>query len=285
IDRDTYEHRVLVWEVATETVVHELKLHTKRILAIAFSPDGRFLATAGLDRSVRIWEVATGKPVHTFVGHRGPVAALRYSPDGAVLASGGFDRTVLVWKAAARSQSSLPKGPLTEAEAANLWEELASATPSKAYRAIGRIAEADAPAMKTLRKRVRAVLVPSQNERIKELLVQLDDDDSRVRHRAMRELRKLRKIALPILIKTIKETTSAEVRYRLRRVLEGPEGEERFSPSDIRRMLRIVHAVGRVGGEDAEAILELIVRNLATAPRVVKEATETLQRLRQTRSR
>lgn len=283
IERDKYEHHVKVWEVATETIVHEFTLHAKRILAAAFSPDGRFLATAGLDRSVRLWELATGKPAHVFTGHRGPVAALEYSPDGSRLASGGFDRSVVVWNASARSKSSLPQGALTKADYDNLWEELASATPSKAYRAIGRVSEGKAPAMQALRKRVHGILVPSQNERIKELLVQLDDDDSRVRHRATRELRKLRKIALPILIKTIKETTSAEVRYRLRRILEGPEGEDRFSPSDIRRMLRILHAAERVGGEDAEAIVEMIAKNLANAPRVVKEATETLKRMRAAR--
>jgi len=260
IDRDKSEHHVLVWEVATRRIVHNLTLHTRTVLATAFSPDGRFFATAGIDRGVRIWELATGRLAHTFTGHRGPVAALEYSPDGRTLASGGFDRSVLLWDAA-RIRSAKLISHYDEKTLAKLWDDLAAASPAIGYRAIERIVAGGEPALRGIRDRVHGILVPSQNKRIQQLIAQLDDDDSLVRNRAMRELIKLRQIALPILLRTIKETRSAEVRHRLRRILGGSRKTERYSPSDELRMRRIIHAAERSGGKPAEELLELISRN------------------------
>jgi WD40 repeat protein len=265
VDRDKYEHHLLVWEVATRRIVHNLTLHTRRVLAMAFSPDGRFLATAGRDLNVRIWALATGKLVRTFAGHGKMVTALEFSPDGRTLASGGIDQTVLLWDAARTSQG-FPKIPgmsraLDEKTLAKLWDDLGAASPANGYRAIGRIVAGGEPALRSVRDRVHGILVPSQNKRVLQLIAQLDDDDSVVRNRAMRELIKLRQIALPILLRTIKKTRSAEVRLRLRRILGGSRKTERYSPSDELRMRRIIHAAERSGGKPAEELLELISRN------------------------
>lgn len=279
VGRDRYVHHVLVWEMATHGIVYDLALPAGRVLALAFSPDGRYLATGGVDRAVRIWELATGKRVHTFEGHRGPVAALQFSPDGNTLASGGFDRTVLVWNVAPRLKSFLPAGPLNETALAKLWDDLGSARPASAYRAIGLVVRAKGPAVKYLRDRVHAILVPQQDRRIRDLIGQLGDDDSLVRQRAMRELTKLRRIARPILLKTMRETRSAEVRYRLRRILLGHKNVSRFSPADVRRMLRIIHAVEDLPGKDAEEILQLIIRDFPDTD-VAAEAKKALSGLR-----
>jgi WD40 repeat protein len=66
-------------------------------LPLAFSPNGRTLATAGWDHTVRLWEVATGWERTRYAGHRGPVRALAFSPDGSVLFSGSADTTILAW--------------------------------------------------------------------------------------------------------------------------------------------------------------------------------------------
>jgi len=65
---------------------------------VAFSPDGRLLATAGgRDQTVRLWSVATGQSMHTLAGHTGMVRAVAFSPDGRLLASGSHDKTVRLW--------------------------------------------------------------------------------------------------------------------------------------------------------------------------------------------
>ncbi|MFJ7203936.1 helix-turn-helix domain-containing protein [Streptomyces sp. NPDC098789] len=66
----------------------------------AFSPDGRLLAAAEADGTVRIWDTARRRLLNTLAGHDGSVFAVVFSPDGRLIASAGADRTVRVWQAA-----------------------------------------------------------------------------------------------------------------------------------------------------------------------------------------
>jgi hypothetical protein len=68
-------------------------------MEVVYSPDGKRLATASNDGTLKIWEAATGQEVLTLRGHQRRVQAVAFSPDGDRLASGGEDRTVRVWDA------------------------------------------------------------------------------------------------------------------------------------------------------------------------------------------
>jgi WD40 repeat protein len=65
---------------------------------LAFSPDGRFLATGSQDNLVRLWDVATGKELRRFVGHDNWVQHVAFSPDGRTLASSSSDWSVRLWE-------------------------------------------------------------------------------------------------------------------------------------------------------------------------------------------
>ena len=71
--------------------------HTSEVYGVAFSPDGRLLATASLDKTARVWDPATGECLRTLVGHAGTVWAVAFSPDGRLLATASLDKTARVW--------------------------------------------------------------------------------------------------------------------------------------------------------------------------------------------
>jgi WD40 repeat protein/tRNA A-37 threonylcarbamoyl transferase component Bud32 len=76
-----------------------LEGHTDGVLAVAFSPGGRLLASASADGSIKVWDRHTARLLETLHGHRGHVTAVAWHPDGKSLASGGADATLRLWDA------------------------------------------------------------------------------------------------------------------------------------------------------------------------------------------
>jgi hypothetical protein len=74
------------------------------VWSVAFSPDGKALAMAIDDDSVKVWDTASAKVVATLHGHKGPVWSVAFSPDGATVATGSSDRTVRLWETSTWSQ-------------------------------------------------------------------------------------------------------------------------------------------------------------------------------------
>jgi WD40 repeat protein len=74
--------------------------HTGQVYGVAIRPDGKVLASAGNDRSLRLWELATGKSLQILTAHQDRVYCVAFSPDGRFLASGAGDGCIKIWDAA-----------------------------------------------------------------------------------------------------------------------------------------------------------------------------------------
>jgi WD40 repeat protein len=87
--------------------------HTSEVQALAFSPDGKRLATGGLDKTIKLWDPVTGKPVATLEGHTGGITFLAYAHDGRLLVSLSGDNTIRLWDTAGEKEPAsleLPAG-------------------------------------------------------------------------------------------------------------------------------------------------------------------------------
>jgi WD40 repeat protein len=71
---------------------------------VSFSADGKMLASASNDKTVKLWDVASGTEIKTLSGHQRSVRSVSFSPDGKTLASASGDKTVKLWDVASGTE-------------------------------------------------------------------------------------------------------------------------------------------------------------------------------------
>ena len=88
---------VVIWDVDAKKVLRTITGHADCIYAVAFSPDGKSIATSSYDKLIKLWDVNTGSEIRTLKDHIDAVFALAFTPDGKHIISGSADRSVKVW--------------------------------------------------------------------------------------------------------------------------------------------------------------------------------------------
>ncbi len=104
------QYQIDIRDTRTRRRSAQLTGHTGMVYSVSFSGDGRLLASASQDRTVRVWEVAASKCVAVLRGHTDKVYAAAFHPDGKRLASGGRDRAIWIWDLATRQDVARLEG-------------------------------------------------------------------------------------------------------------------------------------------------------------------------------
>lgn len=269
------------WEVATgkeraQRADRDLRSGSQ----IAFSPDSRLLALGDADGTLRLCLTATGQELRRVRGHRNGITCLAFAPDGKTLASGSWDTTALVWDIARlREQKAGPPAALGPKQLEALWADLAGDDAAKAYRAIHELAAAPRQSVPLLARRVQPCATVT-DERIAQLIAELDNERFEARESATTELAGLEKRAKPLLSKTLLGSPSPEVRRRIEALLTMLQGPVSFS--ETLRWMRTIEVLEHIATPEARQHLQQLASGASEArlTREAKAADDRLERRR-----
>jgi WD40 repeat protein len=89
--------RVILWDCESGCCTQVLRGHSDAVIALAFSPDGKTLASASSDRTVKLWDIVSPQPRASLAVGNTPVTSIAFSPDGRLIATGWADRLIRLW--------------------------------------------------------------------------------------------------------------------------------------------------------------------------------------------
>jgi RNA polymerase sigma factor (sigma-70 family) len=300
--------RVLLWDVATGRALHTLDGDLRAVVGMAFSPDGRLLATAGETGPALVWETATGKRVGALPAGLPIVAsAVAFLGDGRYLATAEPQGAIRLWEVASWTQLTEFKGhrdrptALTFAPTGRLlsgsrdttvlawdirppkvaasvsldraWNDLAAKEARESFKSEGRFLAAPAETVKLFAAKIEPA-VPVDPKQVARLLADLGSDDFVVRDAATRALEQLDRQVTPYLEKALSNAGTVEARRRLEQMID-KRRTGLLTPEQLRHT-RAVMILERIGDGAAQALL----RRWASGPSAAQLTMEAAAALR-----
>ncbi|HZU34257.1 MAG TPA: sigma-70 family RNA polymerase sigma factor, partial [Gemmataceae bacterium] len=215
LDGRSEQRDIVLWETATGRERLRIHVHERQVNRLAFSPNGRLLASGSGSETIHLWDTWTGDEIDHFTGHRGRVDWLAFAPDGKTLASGGEDSNVLIWDVAGlKVRPRLAAKPLSPTEFARYRAALGSQDAARAYRAMYELTRCPRQIEQLLTDKIHVTPTPVP-ARVPQLIAGLDSDNFRKREHAHAELAKLGLSAEPALRETLDHRPSPEVKWRV----------------------------------------------------------------------
>jgi hypothetical protein len=235
---------------------------------VAFSPDGKLLASATVEGDVAVWSTKTGRLLADLEGHRGPVSGLAFA-DSKTLVSSGRDSSVLVWDVTAASEGRVSRVKLTGEQWEKCWLMLRNEDQAVGSLAIQRLARDPAGVVPLLKPRLTAV----DGKKIARLLEELDAGEYSTRKKAFAGLAEMGRFAEGSLRQALAKKPNLEKHRRIEELLNKmtdvkPTGEHL-------RALRAVAVLGMIGTPEARKILETLAGGAAEAE-LTKKAKSAL---------
>ncbi|NQE38565.1 hypothetical protein E5S67_06350 [Microcoleus sp. IPMA8] len=89
--------RCLLWNLQTQKLIATLTGHPNWVNSVAISADGKTLASASADNTIKLWDLQTQKQIKTLTGYSNSVYSVAWSPDSKILASASADNTIKLW--------------------------------------------------------------------------------------------------------------------------------------------------------------------------------------------
>lgn len=265
---------VIVWDLRTGRERASRTGLKDEPLGVAFSHDGRTVATGAASGAVRLWEAATAGERHAFAGHTSDVYSVAFSPDDRLVAAASADAPVFIWDVTGARTEPPSATAFGRDDEERLWKSLADSDAAAAFGAMRRLMGRPGPAAALLAGRLKPV--PSADEKaVRRLLRDIDSDDFDTRRKAAAELAKVADQGEPLLRAALKESPSAEVKRQVEDLLAGLD-----APTAARlRALRAVEALERIGTKEARRLLEELAGGAKEA-RLTRDARAALERLK-----